>query len=225
MSAQNTDDQDVIVIQRCIILGGAGYPIVAGDLVDLHFGYDTLLVKYGDCTSIDIPYLELVDISIGGPGNIVTGGGFIGGGFGVEGAIEGIAVAVILNRLTSRSKIHTFITVLTHVGELHLHYGGMEPSALRIALSEVFTKLRRLDPAWMRTRLERLEVQRSQKLLGDDDFERLKLRLLVPPAQEKPMPRLETCARCHSIIDFPSEGCSKCKSIFGDGRAWKVGPI
>src|SRR5262249_16799941 len=95
---------------------------------------DALLGAVQPIQEETIPYPEIVDFSITGPGTVTTGGGFIGGGFGVAGALEGMAVAAVLNALTSRTKVHTFIGLVTHQGELFLHYEGMEPGALRIAL-------------------------------------------------------------------------------------------
>lgn len=225
MAGQISEPSDTININQCTVLGGVGYPFLPGDTVDLRFGRDALVIETADSTSADIPYLEIVDIVINGPGSITTGGGFIGGGFGVEGALEGMAVGLILNRLTSRTKIHTFIALVTHLGELHLHYGNMEPSALRIALSEVFTALRRLDPTWLHTRLKRLEAHHIQKLLSDGDFERLKQRLLVPPKREDLAARIGRCPGCDATIPLLSEECPKCKAQFGTAAAWKVRPL
>ncbi len=176
-----SDLLNTVSVKKCTVLGGAGYIFDAGDTVDLVFHSDKLIVQADESMSAEIPYLELIDILICGPGTVVTGGGFIGGGFGVEGALDGMAAATILNMVSTRSKIHTFLTLTTHLGELHLHYGGMEPNALRISLSEVFTVLRRLDPTWLNNRLQKLEVLHEQKLLNDVEFERLKQRLFFPP--------------------------------------------
>jgi len=46
-------------------------------------------------------------LEIGGPGLVKTGGGFVGGGFGARGAIEGMAIAAVLNGLTTRTSIKT----------------------------------------------------------------------------------------------------------------------
>lgn len=242
MSVHVIDTADAITIKRCTVLGGVGYPFASGELLDLSFGRQNLAIKANGTLPIDVPYFEIVDISISGPGSVTSGGGFVGGGFGVEGAVEGIAAATVLNFLTTRTKIHTFITILSHVGELHLHYSSMEPSALRIALSGVFTTLRRLDPTWIRSRLERLEHQHTAELIDKEEFERLKQRLLSPPevpthskvssaTKDEPLEqeRLEgpngECPNCESIIPLLSLECPKCTVLFGNGSAWKPKPI
>jgi hypothetical protein len=62
----------------------------------------------------------------------------IGGGFGVQGALTGIAIAGLLNALTTRSEILTIVHVELVAGEFFALYGGAEPHALRISLSPAF---------------------------------------------------------------------------------------
>jgi hypothetical protein len=165
----------------------------------------------------------------------MTGGGFAGGGFGVEGALQGIAVATVLNALTTKSKIHTFVAVITNVGELHFHYAGMEPSALRVALASTYTALRRLDPNWQRARLAALEYDKKHRGLSDHEFERLATRILQPlPAHPEVAPAMQApaavagplgmCPSCKTIIQLHADECPKCKALFGADSAWSVIP-
>lgn len=216
---------DAVNVKQCIVLGGCGYVFPEGDVVDLEFGHDAFVIQSGDSTIEHISYLEVVEINIDGPGRVTSGGGFIGGGFGVAGAIEGMAVATILNRLMSRTKIHTFITLVTHMGELHLHYGDMEPGALRIALSWVFSTLRKFDPKWIHTQLERLEEMHTQKALSDSEFERLKQRLVARPLRADLSARMGKCPSCEEKIPLLSQECPKCKAYFSHGAAWQVKPL
>ena len=57
------------------------------------------------------PYSDVEDVDIGGPGLVSSGGGFAGGGFGLTGAVEGMAIASVLNGLTSRTSIKTILRV------------------------------------------------------------------------------------------------------------------
>ena len=212
------------VLNPCVCLGGSGYDFVAGDTMRLEFTDASMSVIASDGAKATIHYLEVVDIQIAGPGKVSSGGGFIGGGFGVTGAIEGMAVAAILNGLTSKSKVYTFLTMLTHVGELHFHYEGMEPSALRIALAKVFTTLRRQDTHWIHTRLELLESNHKLGNLAADDFEVMKKRLLEPPHNTDLSARKGSCPSCRKVIPLLSEECPKCRASF-TGIAWKVQPL
>jgi hypothetical protein len=181
---------------RLTVLGGAGYKFATGDLVSLSFGPLSLIVKSTDDNKTErISFFEVAEFNITGPGAVGRGGGFIGGGFGVEAAVEGMAIAGILNGLTAQTEIHTFITLVTHVGELHLHYSGMEPGALRVALSRIFAILRRLNPNWMKSRLERLQALLEEKIISNDEFEQLKERL--SPAVKSGHEPLPSC--CHSL--------------------------
>jgi hypothetical protein len=80
----------------------------------------------------------------------------------------------VLNLLTSRTKVHTFLQLVTHQGEVFLHYGGLEPGAVRIVLSPVFTHLRRTEPGWLDTRLQRLDALRAQGAVSEEQFASLK---------------------------------------------------
>jgi len=58
-----------------------------------------------------VPYSEVEDVEIGGPGLVKTGGGFIGGGFDVTGALEGMAIASVLNAPTRRTSVKTVLRI------------------------------------------------------------------------------------------------------------------
>jgi hypothetical protein len=52
-------------------------------------------------------------VEICGPGARRTGGGFIGGGFDLQGAAEAMLIAAALNMLTTRTTINTVICLQT----------------------------------------------------------------------------------------------------------------
>jgi hypothetical protein len=64
-----------------------------------------------------------------------SGGGFVGGGFGAEGAAEGLLIATALNMLTTRTKIDTVLCIQGTYGEVFFHITTLTPEALRIRLS------------------------------------------------------------------------------------------
>jgi hypothetical protein len=211
---------DDFTLDNCTCLGSAGYEIAADTPVDLKFSSEGITYGPGFGKKVLIPYFEISSMSVGGPGATTTGGGFIGGGFGVEGALGGIALASILNRLTTKSKIYTFLTIITNVGELHFHYSGMEPGALRIALAGAYAALRRTDSTWVGERLSCLEAQKALGTLTDAELEKFKARLLNAPAQ-----RIGQCSNCMNLIPLTSAQCPACKQKFYAGSAWKVAPI
>lgn len=226
-------------LKACAYLGGCNYPIAAGDSATLSFGTEGLLIQLADGSSFSVPYLELASIEVSGPGTLTSGGGFIGGGFGVEGALEGMAIAAVLNALTTKSKIHTFVSLTTNIGELHFHYGAMEPGALRIALASVHTILRRLNPKWLQERVAALQSAQTQGALSEPEFERFTQRLgkstvevsIPPPVNPKRLPPPPIvgpkgrCPNCGATVSLHAEECFSCRAMFGVGSAWKIAPL
>ncbi len=64
---------------------------------------------------------------------VQTGGGFIGGGFGAAGMIEGMAVAGALNALTKETKINNVGAILARENALGLHNSLFNPASLEMA--------------------------------------------------------------------------------------------
>lgn len=231
-------------LQECTVLGLNGFPFSIGEKISLAFEADAVRCL-GKNRSADFSYTELAELKISGPGTVTSGGGFIGGGFGVEGALEGMAIAGVLNLLTTRNKIHTFITLIANFGELHLHYGEMEPAALRMALAPVYVKLRRLDPTWLQSRLQILESEQEIGRLTEDAMKAARQRLLVasewndPDVEARNLKLLReadskaameigprgACPNCDTVIALHAESCPKCKAAFGVGSTWIVRPI
>lgn len=224
----------------CIVLGANGFPFAIGSKIRLSFD-STNVHCSSKVRTASFSLAELAELNISGPGSVTTGGGFIGGGFGVDSALEGIAVATALNFLSTKTKVHTFLTLVTNFGELHLHYSGMEPGALRIALAAVFVRIRRLDPIWQESRLKVLLAQQAAGRLSADELAAAKKRLLVESDWKDPMLEAEElrqlhraniengpkgqCPNCDSIVPLHSESCPKCKAAFGIGSAWQIAPV
>lgn len=166
------------------VLGTTGYELPAGEIVCADFLLDRLALSSEADFRADIHYLEIVDLTVTGPGSVTTGGGFMGGGFGVEGALVGMGASSILNAITSQTKMHTFLNVITHSGEVYLHCGTLEPGVLRMILAPTFTALRRLDGDWLAQRMKRIEAYNAENRLSEEDYVQMKLRLqsiIEPP--------------------------------------------
>ena len=129
----------LVTLQNVAFLGGylPGAAIVAGGRYDVPFLEDRLLVapwRQYDVLA-EVPYSEVEDVEIGGPGIVRTGGGFVGGGFGATGAAEGMAIAAVLNGLTTRTSIRTVVRIQAKRCELFLLDTNVTPERLRIGLS------------------------------------------------------------------------------------------
>jgi putative oligomerization/nucleic acid binding protein len=71
----------------------------------------------------------------------------MGGGFGAAGAAEGMAIAAMLNSLTTRVKIKTVLRIEAAHAELFFLNTQVEPEALRIRLSPALGAIRQAKSA------------------------------------------------------------------------------
>lgn len=135
--------------------------------------------------SLRLAYSELSSLSIGGPGAIREGGGFVGGGFGLEGFAIGAAAASVLNAATTKSRIETLIGLQDPAGELIFLCTTINPRRLELQLSrpraivrfngahghlqaDVATQLTKLASLLDRGLLERAEFDALKRQLLDD---------------------------------------------------------
>jgi Short C-terminal domain len=193
LSEQEQERGAVAALSQCKVLGGHGLPPRTGEQWDLAFYADELELRTRGSDPVVVAYPDIVALEIGGPGATSSGGGFAGGGFGVQGAAEGMLIATALNLLTTRSRVDTVICLQTQSAELFLHTSRTTPDALRMRLSQVFTALRAQAPEPMPTapavqatapevdpveRLHRLSELLEKGLISRDEFDRLKADLL-----------------------------------------------
>lgn len=134
-----------------------------------------------------MPYSESFTLKLSGPGTVVTGGGFSGGGFGLVGAVEGLAIATVVNAITRKSSIITVIAVADLGHEGFFVTTTVTPEDLRRALSPVFVRLRQYQTPGsaappssddLISRLERLSDLHSAGALTNDEFAAAKAALL-----------------------------------------------
>jgi ribosomal protein S27AE len=81
------------------------------------FDRDSVFVFIGDMSHRRrVSYTEITSLQIGGRGDVVTtsGGGWSGGGFGAKGIVEGVAIASVLNSLTTKTQHHTESIIHLH---------------------------------------------------------------------------------------------------------------
>jgi hypothetical protein len=139
---------------------------------------------------VQVPYRDVEGVDIGGPGLVKSGGGFVGGGFGVAGAVEGMAIAAVLNALTKQAKINTVIRVQARECELFLLCTYADREALRIELSRALGAIRqgrvgiasRTDDrpaASLADQLGKLAAMLESELLTREEFDRMKAALIA----------------------------------------------
>lgn len=133
-------------LRSVTFLGGylPGATLLKSSRYDLAFLKDRLLIapwrEYR--VLVDIPYSEIEDVQIDGPGIVKTGRSFVGGGFGGAAAVEGMAIAAALNSLTSRSSIKTVVRIQAKQCELFLLDTSAVPERVRIFLSQPLAAIR-----------------------------------------------------------------------------------
>jgi hypothetical protein len=187
------DAQSLATVLDVQLLGGyaATADMTVGERYDLRFLADRLVVfpfRLPHCL-LQLPYGDLETVDIGGPGLVKSGGGFVGGGFGAVGALQGMAVAAVLNALTTRTKITTVLRIQSSASELFLLNTTMTPGQLRMHLSRPLGAIRaaRAAPAGNQAasvlspvdELTRLAAMLENGLLTREEFDLLKGRLLA----------------------------------------------
>lgn len=181
-------------VSGCTLIGGYRYEGLRPDnSYNLYFVDDRVLLTPFATTAVvaEIEYAETLALRVDGPGAITQGGGFIGGGFGFGGAAEGMVIASVLNRLTTRTTIQTLIEVQDRTRDFIFFYDKETPQQLRLRVRPVEARLRqtadererqRLSPQATFPdpveRLERLAQLHKQGALTDDEFESAKRDLL-----------------------------------------------
>jgi hypothetical protein len=145
-AGQELDARTLIILHGVAYLGGhvPDSAITAGEQYDVRFLEDRLAVfayRRADVLA-EVPYAQVEHVEIGGPGMVKKGGGFVGGGFGVTGAIEGMAIAAVLNGLTARTSIKTIVRIQGTRCELFLLHTRATPDQLRIEMSRTLGVIR-----------------------------------------------------------------------------------
>ena len=180
-------------LQECTLLGGYGWQeptFVPGSSCVLRFTEEGLVVLPTSSwtTLIRSPYKDALALEFSGPGRVKSGTRIIGGGFGLAGAAGGMIAATVLNSLTSRTNIHTFIRYEATSLEAFFFYSLATPDELRMQLSEVLGHIRSnvqgggtpaAAPVTRLDQLKQLGELRDSGVLSQAEFETEKQKLLA----------------------------------------------
>lgn len=195
-------DTGALVSLRDVAYLGGYVPesaIRPGERYDVRFLEDRFVVFACRRAEVlaEVPYSEVEDVEIGGPGLVKTGGRFVGGGFGISGAIEGMAIAAVLNALTTRTSITTVVRIQGSGCELFLLHTRLTPGQLRIGMSRPLGAIRSAraaqtagpihhgPPATSASSVDdlaKLAELLEKGLLTREEFDVMKAKLLSPPA-------------------------------------------
>jgi hypothetical protein len=197
LERKKLDAASLACLPAVIFLGGyvrAG-ELAAGKPYEVRFLDDRIAVLSPGALEArtEILYSDVEAVDIGGPGLIKSGGGFVGGGFGAVGAAEGMAVAALMNSLTTRTRIKTIVRMQASGAELFFLNTATQPEALRIQLSRALGAIReaqtvvhsvssqgqRADSVSLVDELARLGQMLEAGLLTREEFNVLKRRLIT----------------------------------------------
>lgn len=132
-------------IHNCAVYSQYGIPgLHSGINASLYFLTSSLLLQdhRGERTFAQMTYASIVNLVVDGPGTVTTGGGFVGGGFGVKGAVEGMLMATVLNKLTTQTTVTSFIEIQDSKTHVVLSSDREAPDALALRLRPVFARIR-----------------------------------------------------------------------------------
>lgn len=172
------------LLAGCVLLGGYGLEesIAPGERVDIHFTQQGIWVaKAGGYR----PYLrrtyESARVLEFEGGAIKTGGGYRGGGFGLIGAAEGMAIASLLNSLSTKTSVHTTVRFEAEDAEVFFFTDQAVPRTLEMRFAEVRARVKANPPPQpipaavaeqtdLATRLLRLGEMHDKGQLSDEEF-------------------------------------------------------
>jgi hypothetical protein len=182
-------NRTLVYLERVALLGGYApdAALAIGERYDTRFLTDRVgIFSPGLSEPLhETAYRDIEDVDIGGPGLVRAGGGFVGGGFGAVGALEGMAIAAVLNALTTRTSIKTILRVQARQSELFLLYSKSIPEQLRIELSQPLGVIRATKPNQQvaashssTAELSKLAEMLQSGLIAREEFDHFKADLM-----------------------------------------------
>jgi hypothetical protein len=181
---------EVRVVGGFTVIGGNGLGLSPSSVCSLLTLPDSLLieVEIGENVTAAIRYEEMTALDVAG-GAQTTGKTFFGGGFGLQGALEGIVIASALSAATKKTTVNTGMHVGSLAGEVLLHHGALTSRQIRTTLSPLWTRFeaaRHAGPASSQQRVEddpitlltRLGELRTSGILTEDEFATKKAEIL-----------------------------------------------
>ena len=137
-------------VVRGVVAVASGIPgITPGASCSVRFRSDRIevvpLTRNGFGNAVAIEYADVDGLELSGPGakTTTTDAGLIGGGFGLQGAAKGIALATLINALTRRRRttIDTVVDLKAGPSEVLLRTHTFEPAVLHALLAPVYYRI------------------------------------------------------------------------------------
>lgn len=168
-------------------VGGSGIPIQTGSAFYLSCREGAFAISHAiSDEEVELRYEQIKSIEVSGPGTEVTNAGLVGGGFGLEGALKGMAAAALVNAATTKKTTNTFLRIATNEGEAYFHFNNIEPAALRLVLSPVVVAVeanqgntKSSAALGLASELEKLHQLKMNGVITDEEFEASKKKMIT----------------------------------------------
>lgn len=164
------------------IIGGAGWEDMHGSDAHLKISTDSIcFVDLKNIRKVLLPNARVCSMDISGPGTVASGPNISGGGFGVQGAITGMAIATAANILLTHRSTKTIVRVASDDAEVIFLSSEMEPDSMRVLLSPVYVALGRKDASAanaLDSQLTQLKRLLDSGALSDEQYRRAVDKLL-----------------------------------------------
>jgi Short C-terminal domain len=192
----DVDDPNRVILSEFVVVVAQGPSVFRNTSCTVAAGSRALTLMSPAWESRVIRYVpgDLLSVDVGGPGIVQPGGGFIGGGFGFAGAVEGMAVAAALNKLTRRTKINNVVAIVARESAFVLYNSTFNPSSLEMAFVPIKSAISQVQarqsagtapsPPMQLSKydqLKQLGELRASGLLTEAEFESEKAKLLAGP--------------------------------------------
>jgi len=162
--------------------------LIPGRSAYVEFHSDRLAFESAGGGPVEVPLASIDAVGVGGPGVVTKKGGFIGGGFGLEGMAIGMAASSVLNLLTRRKQVETLIMVKGATCEFVGVSFTYTPLELDSVLAPAYTALRAfqrshadrtsLSTGWVADELSRLVELRDAGHISSEEYKTLKDRII-----------------------------------------------
>ena len=180
--------QEIATIES-VFLGGAGVPLKTYEKSTLIVSRKGFSIGQGGSSIWTQTFEGLNGIQITGEGLYQTGGGWIGGGFGISGALQGAAFASVMNALTTRTHNDCYFRFVYPGTDATFQVLSHTPRDLEIALSGIRNWLETRNPVSASSsqvisntsrveQLEKLHQLFEKGILSEAEYKAEKKRIL-----------------------------------------------
>ena len=157
--------QDSVLIET-VFLGGIGLPLSTYQKTTLMVYPKGFSISQAAGTIWTKSFEDLVGIQITGEGLYQTGGGWVGGGFGISGALKGAAFASIMNSLTTRTHNDCYFRFVYLGTDATFQVLSHTPMSLEISLSGIRN--------WLETKFQEKSLEAGESRISRvDQLEKL----------------------------------------------------